>query len=381
MTCTSTSVSTRQPHSARGWPATRDVRSTLSRGNGSRRFPRQRARPWRDVARGIRVVAHRRRGNALPPHGRAGHTLPLGVEALSAGKLVELCGRGHVHPVGRDRMLGSRRIPARRGDHLRTSGKVAPFDTTRHPNPNIAVFAASGHGKSFAIGTLVLEAAVTGVNSVIIDPEGEYRGLVARSAGATSSSRPAPAPQSTCSKAPAMIPKRRLPRWLTSSACSAAISSARWSAPSSTPQRGRVSACGGRPPRPAPRGLHSHARCRRAPRCRCGAPLLHRRPRRPLQPSHVARRRFRRVRHLAARHAARARCGRDAHRRALVVGAGAARPAAPSYRVRRGWRALRAPAPCATCSCSSRDAAASTAHRWWWRRRTRRTCSAPMRAT
>ena len=56
--------------------------------------------------------------------------------------------------------------------------RVAPFDTARHSNPNIAVFAASGHGKSFAIGTLVLEAAVAGVTSVIIDPEGEYRGLV-----------------------------------------------------------------------------------------------------------------------------------------------------------------------------------------------------------
>ncbi len=56
--------------------------------------------------------------------------------------------------------------------------RVAPFDTARHPNPNIAVFAASGHGKSFAIGTLVLEAAVAGVNSVIIDPEGEYRDVV-----------------------------------------------------------------------------------------------------------------------------------------------------------------------------------------------------------
>jgi conjugal transfer ATP-binding protein TraC len=56
--------------------------------------------------------------------------------------------------------------------------RVAPFDTARHSNPNIAVFAASGHGKSYAIGTLVLEAAVAGVNSVIIDPEGEYRGVV-----------------------------------------------------------------------------------------------------------------------------------------------------------------------------------------------------------
>ncbi len=56
--------------------------------------------------------------------------------------------------------------------------RVAPFDVRQHPNPNIAVFAASGHGKSFAIGALVLEAAVAAVNSVIIDPEGEYRGLV-----------------------------------------------------------------------------------------------------------------------------------------------------------------------------------------------------------
>jgi hypothetical protein len=56
--------------------------------------------------------------------------------------------------------------------------RVAPFNTATHSNPNIAVFAASGHGKSFAIGTLVLEASVAGVNSVIIDPEGEYRGLV-----------------------------------------------------------------------------------------------------------------------------------------------------------------------------------------------------------
>src|SRR4029077_19436390 len=61
--------------------------------------------------------------------------------------------------------------------------RVAPFDTDRHPNSNIAVFAASGHGKSFAIGTLVLEAAVAGVNSVIIDPEGEYRGLVSALGG------------------------------------------------------------------------------------------------------------------------------------------------------------------------------------------------------
>jgi hypothetical protein len=56
--------------------------------------------------------------------------------------------------------------------------RVAPFDTAHHGNANIAVIAASGQGKSYAIGTLVLEAAARGVGSVIIDPEGEYERIV-----------------------------------------------------------------------------------------------------------------------------------------------------------------------------------------------------------
>jgi hypothetical protein len=105
-------------------------------------------------------------------------TLPLGVTSLGAGKLVDSTAAatcvpwieaGCADPGGY--RLGS---AIRSGLPVR----VAPFDTSRHPNPNVAVFAASGHGKSFAIGTLVLEAAVAGVNSVIIDPEGEYRALV-----------------------------------------------------------------------------------------------------------------------------------------------------------------------------------------------------------
>ncbi|HXA27720.1 MAG TPA: DUF87 domain-containing protein [Candidatus Angelobacter sp.] len=56
--------------------------------------------------------------------------------------------------------------------------RVAPFDTTHHGNANIAVIAASGQGKSYAIGALVLEAAARGVGSVIIDPEGEYERVV-----------------------------------------------------------------------------------------------------------------------------------------------------------------------------------------------------------
>ena len=105
-------------------------------------------------------------------------TLPLGVNAMRAGKLVDSTAAATCIPwveAGCSDPDGYRLGAATRSG---LPVRVAPFDTTRHPNPNMAVFAASGHGKSFAIGTLVLEAAVAGVNSVIIDPEGEYRALV-----------------------------------------------------------------------------------------------------------------------------------------------------------------------------------------------------------
>jgi AAA-like domain len=105
-------------------------------------------------------------------------TLPLGIDALRAGKLVDSTAAATCIPwieAGCSDPNGYRLGAATRSG---LPVRVAPFDTTRHPNPNIAVLAASGHGKSFAIGTLVLEAAVAGVNSVIIDPEGEYRGMV-----------------------------------------------------------------------------------------------------------------------------------------------------------------------------------------------------------
>jgi hypothetical protein len=105
-------------------------------------------------------------------------TLPLGVNALRSGKLVDSTAAATCVPwieAGCSDADGHRLGAATRSG---LPVRVAPFDTARHSNANIAVFAASGHGKSFAIGTLVLEAAVAGVNSVIIDPEGEYRGLV-----------------------------------------------------------------------------------------------------------------------------------------------------------------------------------------------------------
>jgi hypothetical protein len=105
-------------------------------------------------------------------------TLPLGVDSLGAGKLVDSTAAASCVPWIEAGCAdpGGYRLGAAIRSGLPVL--VAPFDTSRHPNPNVAVFAASGHGKSFAIGTLVLEAAVAGVNSVIIDPEGEYRTLV-----------------------------------------------------------------------------------------------------------------------------------------------------------------------------------------------------------
>jgi hypothetical protein len=110
-------------------------------------------------------------------------TQPLAVNALRAGKLVDSTAAATCIPwveAGCSDPDGYRLGAATRSG---LPVRVAPFDTTRHSNPNIAVFAASGHGKSFAIGTLVLEAAVAGVNSVIIDPEGEYRSLVSALGG------------------------------------------------------------------------------------------------------------------------------------------------------------------------------------------------------
>ena len=118
--------------------------------------------------------------------------------------------------------------------------RVAPFDTSRHSNPNVAVFAASGHGKSFAIGTLVLEAAVAGVNSVIIDPEGEYRGLIAALGGRYLELAPGTDAAVNVFEGAGDDPEEAIAAVVVdSSPCSAAINSATSSAPSSMRRRER----------------------------------------------------------------------------------------------------------------------------------------------
>lgn len=59
-----------------------------------------------------------------------------------------------------------------------TPVRLALFDRSRYANANVAVLAASGRGKSYAIGMLLLAAAARGVGSLVIDPEGEYERLV-----------------------------------------------------------------------------------------------------------------------------------------------------------------------------------------------------------
>ena len=110
-------------------------------------------------------------------------SLPLAADPLHAVKLVEsgaaaLCfpwvEAGCAEPGG-----------YRLGETLRaqTPVRIAPFDASRHINANIAVLGASGHGKSFAIGALMLEAATQGVDCIVIDPEGEYAAVVAALGG------------------------------------------------------------------------------------------------------------------------------------------------------------------------------------------------------
>jgi hypothetical protein len=110
-------------------------------------------------------------------------TLPLACDELHEQKLVESNAAATCFPWVESGCAdpGGYRV----GVDVRSDVPVAvaPFDTRRHMNANIAVFAASGHGKSFLLGTLVLEAAMRGAGTVIVDPEGEYRQVVATLGG------------------------------------------------------------------------------------------------------------------------------------------------------------------------------------------------------
>jgi hypothetical protein len=111
-------------------------------------------------------------------------TWPIGLDRLDGAKLLDstavgtcvpwvdaTCHDEHGYSLGRT-LQGDAPI------------QLDPFDVGEHSNANVAVFAASGHGKSYALGMTVLEAAARGIGSIVVDPEGEYSGLV-RSLGGT----------------------------------------------------------------------------------------------------------------------------------------------------------------------------------------------------
>jgi Helicase HerA, central domain len=111
-------------------------------------------------------------------------TSPLGVDRLHNGKLVESGAASTCFPwvdtAGADPRGYRIGMKQRSGIPVR----IDPFDSARHTNANIAVLAASGHGKSYLLGAMVLEAADHGVDSLVIDPEGEYRAVVQALGGA-----------------------------------------------------------------------------------------------------------------------------------------------------------------------------------------------------
>ncbi|HEY2705247.1 MAG TPA: DUF87 domain-containing protein [Candidatus Dormibacteraeota bacterium] len=103
---------------------------------------------------------------------------PLGRDRLGGAKLVDSAALASCVPwveAGCDDPDG---YPLGRSTATAAPVRIDPFDTAHHANANIAVLAASGQGKSYTLGALVLAAAGRGRGSVVIDPEGEYETLI-----------------------------------------------------------------------------------------------------------------------------------------------------------------------------------------------------------
>jgi hypothetical protein len=141
------------------------------------------ARHGADVIRAAAAGAGLRLRHAHLRHAAAVRsTLPLG-DVAPGGKLVDSAAAATCLPLTEtvcDDHSGYRLGVTRRSG---VPVSVDVFDSTKHSNANVAVFATSGHGKSFTIGALVLEAITRGVGSLIVDPEGEYQRLMHAAGG------------------------------------------------------------------------------------------------------------------------------------------------------------------------------------------------------
>ena len=71
--------------------------------------------------------------------------------------------------------------------HSRSGGlavTIDPFATAMATNANVAVLASSGHGKSHALGGILIEATRRGRGVIVVDPETEYRRVIEDLGGA-----------------------------------------------------------------------------------------------------------------------------------------------------------------------------------------------------
>lgn len=109
--------------------------------------------------------------------------LPVGASPPGAGKLVDSTAAATCIPLlngtagdSKGHVLGS---DARSGLPI----ALNLFDASLHSNANVAVVGSSGQGKTFTLSALVIEARRQGVEAIVVDPEGEYQGLVERLGG------------------------------------------------------------------------------------------------------------------------------------------------------------------------------------------------------
>ncbi len=125
--------------------------------------------------------------HAVPTHFQHSDTLlsvlPLALNPAGQWKLSDTLAAATALPWGQVEVndAGGYRLGHTR--HGQTPVCLDPFASDVATNANVAVVATSGHGKSFTLSTLVIEATRCGRDVVVIDPEGEYRALIERLGG------------------------------------------------------------------------------------------------------------------------------------------------------------------------------------------------------
>ena len=141
------------------------------------------ARRVAEVVRAAAAAGGLRLRHAHLRHAAALRCTRIGAAPADAGKLIDSTAAATCLPLTETvcEDAGGYRLGVSRRSGMPVA--VDLFDVAHHSNANAAVFATSGHGKSFTLGTLVLEAAAHGVGSLIVDPEGEYQRLMQAAGG------------------------------------------------------------------------------------------------------------------------------------------------------------------------------------------------------